>query len=160
MPTLEIRVIKPKRFIDPVKMREAIAKVYDDVAEGAKADLERTTSTWSEKVDFEIFRPFGNNGGIYITTDSDLFELVSEKGAKRHTITPNVRGRLRYKIPFSPKTVPGVIASFRGSKGSVVVTARRVRHPGFRARKFISLVTRKWETGLARKVNDAIAREA
>lgn len=160
MPTLEIRVIKPRRFIDPAKMRAAIEKAYNEVAEGAKADLEKTTATWDHGVKFEIFRPFGASGGIYVTTDSDLYELVSERGARPHTIVPRALKRLRYRKPFKAKTIPGVIASYRGGKGNIIVSARRVHHPGFKARRFISLVTKKWEGGLARKVNSAIAAEA
>lgn len=158
MAQLELRVIKPKRFINPITMRTLIQQAYRDAAQDAKRDLEKTTATWDERVVFQVSTP--PIGGATISTNSKTFNLVSEEGSPRHLIYPKRAGRLRFTVPFRAKTRPGVIGSSSGSKGTTVIKTNVVRHPGFQARRFYEAVARKHEQRLVRAVNAAIAREA
>lgn len=155
---LEIRVIKPKRFINPNTMRTLIQQAYRDVAQDAKRDLERTVATWDEVVTFQVSMP--PLGGVTITSNSKTFEIVSEEGARSHYIYPRRARQLRFTVPFRAKTRPGVIGSSSGSKGSTVIKTNVVRHPGFQKRRFYETVARKHEMRLVRAVNAAIEREA
>lgn len=157
MATLELKVIKPKKVWNPAKMQRDIESAYKEVAEGARADLQSTTATWTHSVKFSVIRV---GTSWYVTGGSRLYELISETGAKPHTIEPRGAYMLKFQAIYRAKTSPGRLGSSGGGRSGPVVKARKVRHPGFRPRKFIEAARKKWEPRLIRDVKDAVRKNA
>lgn len=157
MPTLEIRVIAPKKLYNPVRAQTAIENAYQEVARGAQSDFQRTTSSWRHSVSFSVVKV---GTSWYVTTGSKLYEMISETGAKPHKIVARRSTYLRFAVGYTAKTSPGSLSSGGGGKSGRIVMARTVYHPGFRARKFVTSVMRKWEPILMSRVNAAVAKEA
>jgi hypothetical protein len=99
--------------------------------------------------------------GKEISTDDEIYGYV-EEGTRAHDITPKRAKRLRFATGGSPKTAPNVIGSTGGRRGSAVVFARRVRHPGSKARNFSKTIADKHqkqlEVRLGRAIGDVLER--
>lgn len=143
---LKLRPIRPKGLGDVYKrLPKAVERGMKKATEEAKKDFEKTVSSWEHKPSFTIEEQ--GNGEYVISTDDKIYSYV-DLGTKPHTIRP--RGRfLRFSPGSRPKTSPGKITAGGGSRGSGVVYARVVRHPGIRARLFTRQITQRWRRGVA-----------
>lgn len=143
---LKLKPIKPKGLGDVYKrLPKAVEKGMKKAAERAKEDFEATAATWENKPSFTITEQ--GNGEYLIGTDSDIWKWIDE-GTKPYTIRPKKRF-LVFSPGSRPKTSPGKITAGGGSRGSGVVFAKRVNHPGIRARYFTRQITQRWRRGVA-----------
>lgn len=158
---ISMSVVGPKNWGDiiPVKaIEEAIANATKASALGVQTDFDVTVQTWKHNVEFTI-RAL-DKFTVHVGTDDRIYGYVTG-GTSAHDIFPH-GARLRFAVGgFKPKTLPnGRIASYAGRKGSRVVFARRVRHPGFSGRHFDKIIARKWRRQypitLRRAINAAI----
>lgn len=141
-----LKPIKPKGLNERfARMPAAVERGLRKAADEALKDFQKTAATWQEKPTFSIEE--AGPGELAITTDDARWHWIDE-GTKPHTIRP--RGRfLRFSPGSRPKTSPGRVTSGSGSRGSGVVYARVVRHPGIKARLFTKQIAQRWSRGVA-----------
>lgn len=136
------KVLLPKQLaVNARAMARAVANGLDAAARGALVDYKVTTQTWSAKPDFVVDAP--NAAERVVGTNNKRYGWINDGTAAR-TIYPRRARRLRFMSGFRPKTTPGTIGSDRGYRGGAVVYARRVRHPGIKARNFDEAIAQKW----------------
>lgn len=153
MPIL-YKVLKPKRFqVQTVRLEIAIA--LNRVAKEMLADFAKTTATWEHKPVFEVITQL-SPPTIFVGTDDEIYRYVDE-GTKPHIILPRRARALRFKSSYSPKTRPGVLASFAGGSSGKDVFSKGVIHPGSAARNFDVEVRKKWEKLFKRRMEKALA---
>lgn len=154
---LKLQAIKPKvkQAIDIDKLRRAIKRATDDSAHEVLKDFQATTKTWETDVTFTV-KTDGPNREI--GTTNQVYKWVDE-GTPPHDIYPKNKKLLRFGLNPVAKTVPGNILSRAGRPGSPMVFARKVRHPGTKARKFTETIRKRRQALLAKKIQDAV-REA
>lgn len=143
--SFQMKAIVPKNLFDPMKLFAAVEEGLDEAATGVQADFLKTVSGWSAEGSFKFpitKKPWQR----IIGTSSQKYGWVN-KGTPAHTIVPK-RGRfLVFSAGGKAKTTPRVIGSSRGSRGGKRIFARRVRHPGTKAREFDITIAEKWDSG-------------
>lgn len=151
MPGITLKAIKvSKDFLDSKKLQRAIDNALEGASLAVKVDFDVTTQTWKNRPPFQIEK--GPNSRAVFTTDK-IYTIVT-RGAKPHMIYPRHAKALRFRGKFRPKTKPGAIRSNAGFIGGAVIYARRVRHPGHKARDFDKVIAEKW----AQKFPDTMQR--
>lgn len=157
MPVRKILVpIFNKKGLDPQEYLRQIDKALDSAAKDIEKDYKSSVRTWNTKVDFEITKP--NRFERIIGTNNKIYNFVSG-GTKPHVITPKRAPRLRFQTGYRPKTTQR-IASRAGGRFGPVVTARRVNHPGTKARNYPEKIGRKNRRIWAKKNQEAINKAA
>ncbi len=123
----------------------------------AQKMFEATTQTWNRQPTFEIDRE--NTGRWSIKTDNEIYHYV-DAGTKPHIIQARHVAYLKFTVPFTPKTKPRVISSFRGSRGDQWVSKKRVQHPGIRAREFSRIIAQRAQAPTANRLRQALKQAA
>lgn len=140
------------------KMVDEIVKEALSVSKDMELDFVLTTGTWKTNVKFDRLVDVSDRGvEILVGTDNLIYDYVS-KGTKRHLIRVRRARFLRFNSQFSPKSMPGVIASMPGFSGGDVVYRKQVMHPGSKARNFDKAIAKKWQPLLRRRLEKAMAR--
>lgn len=139
---------KPPNYQD--RVRKVVENLLSDLALGAQADFEVTTKTWKRK---PVFNISSTPGRRFVGTDSLIYKFV-QGGTRPHVIRPKRAKALKIGVGFQPKTKIGVIASGPGRTPSRYVLRKAVKHPGTKARGFVSVIALKW----ARQVKPVWAR--
>ena len=143
-------------LIDVRTLRRAIDNGLNGAAKAVKADFDVTTQTWKERPTFTID---GSGEQRTVATDSEIYGFVDE-GTDPHIITAKSPQKpLTFGVGGRPKTAPRVIGSGPGGKGTQIVRAQRVNHPGSAARDFSETIKEKWDERLADVVQRAIDAE-
>lgn len=138
-----MKAIVPKNLYSTEKLLDAVEAGLDEAAPGVVDDFDKTTQGWDTKVTFTITKkPFQR----VIGTSSRTYGYVNF-GTPAHTIVPKRGKFLVFSVGGRAKTVPRVIGSSRGSRGGKRIFARRVRHPGTKAREFNIVIAAKWDGG-------------
>lgn len=138
-----MRAIIPKNLFDPAKIAAAVEAGLDEGAEGVSQDFDKTTRGWNGGVTFTTTKkPWQRT----VSTNDQRYGYVNF-GTPAHTIVPRRGKFLVFFVGGKPKTTPKVIGSSAGSKGTKKVFARRVRHPGTKAREFDTTIADKWNSG-------------
>lgn len=160
-----LKPITPKvKMPSPAKIDGAVNKALKKTLETGQGYFKRTTSTWrTVAVVFYIDGPRGGRGSV--GTDNDIYGFVT-RGTRPHLITPKQRKYLVFgEGKYNPVTRPGVLGSRRvgtGLQGAGGVArpifARRVRHPGTKARGFEELVATKLQPVLETNVTAELLR--
>ena len=152
---VRIKAIIPKKLIpDPINQRKAIENALNNAALGAQADFDTVVMTWNDPPDFKISSP--NLETRRISTKDKRFVWV-DKGTKAHVILPRNARVLVFMRGGKAKTKGGFIGSRTGVKGKELTFARRVNHPGTKARYFTRAILKKWQKKLPQLVALAIA---
>lgn len=112
-----------------------------------------TTQTWQHQPTFEISRE--NTGRWSISTDDPIYHYV-DAGTPPHVIRARNVAYLKFTVPFTPKTKPRVISSFRGSRGDQWVSKKSVQHPGIRAREFSRIIAQRAQAPTANRLRAAL----
>lgn len=150
-----LKPITPKNMGSMFKaLPEAVKRGMDDAALAVKADLEQTVKTWEHPAEFTITETSEYDRAV--GTDDEVWKMLDE-GTKPHLITPHGR-YLRFSPGSLPKTRPGVLTSGGGRPGSGVIYARKVQHPGTKARNWTAIVNKKWARGVQPFIRDAIEK--
>jgi len=152
---IRLRAIVPKgrSKLDPQAQRKAVFDGLQDAALEAQKDFQKTTSSWSHSVTFEIV---ARADGYEIGTKDDIWNMLN-KGTKAHTIVPKSAKRLRFRGGYKAKTRPAWIGSGPGGASGSVVYRKIVRHPGTKARSWSQLIGKRWRALLGGYVQKRIS---
>ncbi len=125
------------------KLPQVTDKAMQRYASDIKAEFEITTYTWDHRPEFKV-EPYGSRVGQYrVSTNSAIYGWV-DMGTRPHPIVARRAPFLVFALGFVPKTQPRDLGSYNGRRGNVWVRAKRVKHPGIRARKFKESIVRKF----------------
>lgn len=153
---MKMRVVVPKELFNTAKLKRAIENALTGEAKAVKVDLDTTTQTWKHRPAFTIDR---DEGRRVVATDDEVYGFVDE-GTDAHLIVAKSPTKpLTFGIGGRPKTAPRVIGSRPGAKGSTIVRAQVVHHPGTSAREFTDTVKEKWDRILPDQLQRAIDSE-
>lgn len=141
------------------ELNKAIAATLDQ----AVIEFKKTTRTWDTKVTFYVTKVSDFRGAA--GTDSIIYTYVT-RGTRPHLITPV---RSKYLVfgqgVYSARTTPGVLGSrqigtgLQGTGGVArPIFAKRVHHPGTKARGFEGAVAKRLQRVHERNVTIAIAK--
>jgi hypothetical protein len=130
---LRIQAIKPKYFLRPKQLEEALDKTVEAAAWEAQALFVKTAEKWTKKPLFYV-RKLGK-GAAEVKTDSKVYRFV-DLGTKPHVIVPRVKTILKFAVGGSPKTKVRTLKSYSGKLGKTIAWAHRVNNPGIKARQF------------------------
>jgi len=126
-----------------------------------KKDFNATTKTWKNKPEFEMAISLKTPPGpsVSVTTENEIYGYV-DKGTKGpYEIRPKKPGGVLVFHPLSmPKTLPGIIGSGPGSTGADTAFAKKVIHPGIKARRFSKEIAKAHTPKFARLLNEALAK--
>lgn len=151
---LKLKPIKPKGLGDAFRrLPGAVEKGMKEATKEALKDFEKTTQGWQHNVSFSVEEQ--GNGEYLVGTNDEIWKFVDE-GTKAHDIYPKRARHLMFSPGGRSKTSPGKLTSGGGSKGSGIVFARHVRHPGTKARLFSQQIARRWRRGVAPFVRAAL----
>lgn len=140
-------------MINTKALRRAINNGLDGAAKATKVDLDVTTQTWKNRPTFTIEKEEGKRT---VATDDEIYGYVDE-GTEPHLIVAKSPNRpLTFGIGGSPKTTPRVIGSRPGTRGSTIVRAQVVHHPGSAPRAFTDTIRDKWDEKLADTIQRSI----
>lgn len=147
MAVLLVKGIKPKK-LEVDKIRQNILKALEREGKIVIAEYNKTVATWNDPPQFEaLVDVSGSEAAVLVgPTGSELQVnkfVWTDQGTKPHTIAARNAPRLIFREGFSPKTLPGVIASYPGGTFGALVGARAVRHPGTKPRRFTAIIQRK-----------------
>lgn len=157
MPKSLMTVIVPKEIVfTPERMRRALKKGLDQTAQETRAVLQNLVDQWDHDVEFDVKAPKENERDI--ATEDDIYRFVDE-GTKPHIIAPKNARMLRFTVGGSPRTAPNSLTVGPASRGGRPVFARKVRHPGSKARRFSRNVAKKAQKWLKQSLDDAFERE-
>ncbi len=156
-----LKPIIPKINYNAGKMQAALNKAVQQTLETGETYFKQTTRTWNTKVVFFI-TPVRNGEGA-VGTNNDIYQYVA-RGTRPHLITPT-RGKFLVfgEGTYSARTTPGVLGSRQvgtglQGRGGVArpIFARKVHHPGTKARGFEGAVAKRLQVVLERNVTAAI----
>ena len=140
-------------MIDAKKLRRAIENGLTGAAKATKVDFDVTTQSWSKRPTFTIESEPGKRT---VATENEVYGYVDE-GTKPHLITAKSPNKpLTFGVGGSPKTTPRVIGSYSGRKGTTIVRAQVVHHPGSAARDFSETIKEKWDRELVNILQRAV----
>lgn len=152
-------IVPPKNMFALEAFTKALKKVANKTITDVSNDLKATVETWSKKPRFT--RRIENRGGdltLIVFTKNKIYMLV-DGGAKPHIIKPRRRKFLKFSPYYRAKTYPQKLQSYAGGKLSgISVYRKRVKHPGFKARKFIRTVQNKHLPKFQRAVYDIVLK--
>ena len=129
-------------LIDVRKLDRAITNGKRAAAKAVKADFDTTTQTFKHRPTFTIE---DQGDTTTIATDDEVYGFLDD-GTDPHIITAKSPNKpLTFGVGGAPKTTPRVIGSRPGVKGSTIVRAQSVNHPGTAARDFSGEIKKKWD---------------
>ena len=143
-------------------------RVMREVAQMAERETlkryQRTTSTWSNRPQFESATDYtATTASVIVGTDNPIYGFVDKGtglwGPKRskYPIRPKRPGYpLRFQSGYRAKTTPGVIGSGGGGPFGPTVRAWEVMHPGIKTRGFTALIYREINAMMLRKIMDSL----
>lgn len=160
---------RAKITFTPILPRAAFeSKIYKDawertLREQVRPDLRRefkkTVEGWEHK---PVFRGTINKSTEYLRLlvkpvgkNAALYAMMDISGAKPHVITPRNAPQLAFQSGYLAATRPRVIKSRRKRRSGPIVTARRVRHPGFEAREFSETIAEQYQRTYVKHMNKA-----
>jgi hypothetical protein len=152
---MKMNVKVPRELVNTAKLKRAIENALEGEAKAVKVDFAVTTQTWAHRPEFTIDR---EDGRRTVATDDEIYDFV-DAGTKPHLITAHGPGPLTFGVGGHAKTAPRVIGSTAGGKGSTIVRARQVHHPGSAPRDFAETIARKWDDRLPHILQLAIDSE-
>ena len=160
--------IKPPRLKDDA-LRLELLNAMRAAGTQIKKDFEKTTATWKRKPKFEMLISLTGPGPVVLVdTDDEIYGYVSG-GTKPHPIFAGIytgksnKKALAFPARSTPKTKPGFIGSFGGSRSSETVVRPYVNHPGTKARKFEETIQKrrqKWFKGEMEKAMKKAAKSS
>lgn len=155
MPTIEVtsNIAEVVRALG--KMRQdlrdpALKQAAKEISNATLKEYRRTTATWSHKPKFETLTEVQGGELTQVTgTDDTIYTYVDlgtgKAGGWRaddYPIVPHGNYPLKFRAGYKAKTTPGTISSHAGGPFGAVVRARKVMHPGIKARNFSQSIQR------------------
>jgi hypothetical protein len=155
MPVL-FKKISPSSFNDKA-IYASLVSGMNDVVDEANDVFQSTVKDFSSKPNFEKNVKTESNkiSGSVLTDDENYRRL--NYGTRPHVIRPRrPGGMLVFRVPFKSKTTLTRLPSRAGSRGNNVIFARKVNHPGFKARKYEDRVTSKMKKPFNKIMNASL----
>lgn len=116
--------------------------------------FEKTTRTWQRAPRF-FTRKTARGYGVEV---DPLFPFAYvNQGTKPHIIEARNVLLLRFAGPYHAKTKPNIIASYKGGRGNIWVSKRRVQHPGIEARNFSEIILRRVQARAVNRMRQALS---
>lgn len=156
----KLQAITPKgSIVNSRAVRQAFVGVLTDVGRETADDYRKTTKTWKRKPRFTVSKPTSAAGviSIVVGTDNKIFEYI-DLGTRPHLILPRNGKMLSFKGGYRAKTQPGVIGSSAGGSFGNQRFARAVYHPGFPARRFTEIISKRNQAKIAPRLQKELAR--
>lgn len=162
-----VKVIQPK----PIKEKELRGYLLGEqrkIGAEVKKDYQATVRTWGNKPKFVAQQSLaGGSASLFVGlegTGSKAEQVwnMLDKGTKPHVILPGaVTGKsnkksLRFPGVYTAKTMPGVLGSKGGGASGDPVFAKKVNHPGTKARKWEKAIAKKWTKPYAVRMQKAM----
>ena len=156
MPGVKLTPIQPKKrpFGSPQQLQKLVDAVLDEQVDEAKALVDKVTDTWSAKSKPTVTVRKSRSERT-MTIKGDIYRYVDE-GTRAHIIKARKARFLRFNGSFSPKSRPGTMASYKGSKGGPVIHRRQVRHPGSQARGFTKKIGELQQRSFPKRFRQAL----
>lgn len=161
---VRLKPILPKTKFNPAKLdREVNRAIMQSLETGKKLFKQTTRNFRTVDVVFVIDPPKNFRGSV--GTDEPIYGYVT-RGTRPHLITP-VRAKVLVfgSGKYNPVTRPGVLGSRRVGVGlqgtggvAKPVFAKRVRHPGTKARGFEELVAKKLQPSFGVSIQAALLK--
>lgn len=148
MATIRIVPIQPTNVFSPQGIIAAIKSGLKKGADVAKADFERSVSTWDH---LPVFSIDGGDFEYFVGTDDEIYNYVSG-GTSPHT-----EENVVFNTGYTAKTRVGSLDSGGGGPYGPSVYARAVRNPGITAREFPELVAEDVAPKLEEIISAAIS---
>lgn len=146
---IKVKAILPRKpLVDVNAFESGLDQALDEAAAEALALYEKTTSTWSTRVNFTIRR---TRYGRSVGTRSTIYKYV-DAGTRAHPITPRGPYPLRFPMGGRPKSRPNYIASYQGARGNQWVSPMKVSHPGTEPRNFTQKIEERVAKSMKKKV--------
>lgn len=163
--TTVFKAIKPKRLKDDALRLHLLNEMrkYGNVI---KKDFEATTDKWEgEKPKWEVLVSLQKGTTVAVSSNGPAMGVRKwdwmDKGTKAHDIRPKKPGgSLVFRDTFTAKTVPGVIGSRAGGSSGNLVIAKKVRHPGTKARRIEAAIKKRHEPRFKRAMELAMKEAA
>lgn len=154
---MKMKPIKIKGdMIDGKALKRAIRNTLKGEGKAVKVDFDTTTQTFKHRPEFTIDV---EDDKVTVATDDEIYGYLDD-GTPAHIITAkNPNKPLTFGVGGSPKTAPRVIGSRPGTRGSTIVRAQVVHHPGTAARLFTDEIRDKWDDLLPDAMQRAIDAE-
>lgn len=146
-----------KKLFDVVAVQRLIDRALDDGARALKEDLLGPTETWNEPPDLVMSTPAP--GVRQVETNDEKYNWLDEGTDGPYDIKPKkAGGRLRFTVPFTPKTSASFTSGL-GGRGPTVRYERAVKHPGIKPRSWVERIQKIWEEReLPRRIDAALAQ--
>jgi hypothetical protein len=130
-------------LVRELKSHSAGAKdrVLRAIGNGLRDDFREITSNWKHKPTFVIAR---SPAQVSVFTVDDVFGYV-DKGTKAHIIKAKKGKLLKFRTGYKAKTRPNN-SRFKGPGKATGGwrSAKRVKHPGTKARNFSRILANRW----------------
>ena len=138
-------------------------KIYENMISDAltktgvelSKELLKPTKRWKKPVTMDV-RINKRKGTVRVSTKNKVY-LWTNAGTRPRIIVPKKAKRLVFRSKFLSKTVPGSLMSRSGRRGGSLIFAKKVRHPGIRARNWHQIVAKKFRKRTQARFNIAIA---
>lgn len=163
--TTVFKAIKPKRLKDAALRLHLLNEMrkYGNVI---KKDFEATTAKWDgEKPRWEILVSLQRGTTVAVASNGppkgvQKWEWM-DKGTRAHDIRPKrPGGMLAFRDTYTSKTMPGVIGSRSGGSSGNLVLAKKVRHPGTKARHIEAAIRKRHQPRFRRAMERAMKEAA
>lgn len=157
MVSFRSKVILPSIPTNPRSVVNDMKRAAKLTSQQIRRDFQKTVRTWKKQPDFIVSQRKILGGYIYSCyTENEIYMYVNN-GTKPHIIRAtrgvNFVTPLAFNYPYTAKTRPGVLKSFKGGKGSNFAQAIEVQHPGTKARKFDEIIQKRFKERWVRESN-------
>lgn len=157
--SVSIQVEIPESVINDADVRREIEKVLRNrTAPELRRLFNKTTEGWENRPNFS--QRFANRVDFVsatVFTTQQQYAIVNF-GSPPHPITPKRQGgMLRFQPGYRPATRPKVIGSRAKQRSGPIISAFRVKHPGFAAREFDIAIAEDIAPRFEKDVQDAIS---
>lgn len=130
----------------------AINKALDITEIAMRERVGETMRTWSKKAEVVLRRRiYAGYTVLQVDVKSRVWHWLNE-GTPAHDISPRFKTRLRFLSGYKAKTRVGRLLSVNGGAFGKPVFARKVRHPGIKARKWSERIERETQQVLAQQI--------
>lgn len=140
------------KLLDREKLRAELEMALNKTVVRAYNAYGQVTLGWNHNVDFNaVPLPLER----IITSPDEIFNYV-EFGTRPHEIVAKNAPNLVFRPGTTPKTYPGVLASYPSIPGNSIIAKHRVHHPGTEPRHFSAEVAKIVRPYLRALVEEAL----
>lgn len=160
MVSITLKVSLPTRQFAKKKWLDEMARVQRQTSvPRLKKLFQKTVFGWSKKPNFTWVQ-HRTSGQMSIEMgpsgpNAETWKLVNA-GSPAHTILPKRGSILSFRPGYRSATRPGQLMGRRAYRSGKLQGARKVNHPGFEARDFITQIVHEYENPFMNDMQDAL----